>query len=100
MDFYELPNEQHADEPRKEQSVKQQKEFKMIGRVLRKPGLTLFSYNMVTGEMKRADIEHDIAILYGGEVKRSAKVKIEKDCIYGQALNMKNWQKKIRKSFG
>lgn len=100
MEIFDIPEELQHDKVRVEQSVKQQQEFKMIGRVLRKPGLTLFSYNTVTGEMKEAAIERDIAMVFGGEVKRSTKVKIEPHCIYGQALNMKNWEKKIRKEYG
>lgn len=99
MDFYELPNERHTDDVRIEQSVKEQKEYKLIGHSRRVPGHTLFSYNTVTGEMKPADVERRVFMLYAGEVGHQVRVNVEPNCIYGQALNLKNWEKKIRKLF-
>lgn len=99
MDFYELPNDRQADDVRIEQSVKEQQEYKLVGHRRRVPGHTLFSYNTLTGEMKPADVERRVFMLYAGEVGYQVRVNVEPNCIYGQALNMKNWEKKIRKLY-
>ena len=49
------------------------------------------------GEMKPAEIEKECAMTFDGNVSYKSKVKIEPHCIYGQALNLKNWEKKINK---
>lgn len=95
MEIYDLPQHLTQNDVRVEQTIKQQKEYKLLGKVLRKPGLTLFSYNTQTGEMKPAEMERTCAITFGGDVAYSTKVKVEQHCIYGQALNMKNWQKRV-----
>ena len=92
-----MPSIEQRDDVRVEHTIKQQQEYKLIGKARRKPGMTLFSYNTQTGEMKPADIEHECAMTFDGGVSHKAKVKIEPHCIYGQALNLKNWEKKVNK---
>lgn len=76
---------------------KQEKEFKLIGRMRKKAGHTLFSFNTKTLEVKRADLEDCIAIGKDGKTHCSCKTVIEKDCIYLQSLNEKNFRKKLKK---
>lgn len=97
MEIYDMPSIEQRDDVRVEHTIKQQQEYKLIGKARRKPGMTLFSYNTQTGEMKPADIEHECAMTFDGGVSHKAKVKIEPHCIYGQALNLKNWEKKVNK---
>ena len=99
MEIFDLPENLSKDDVRIEQSIKQQQEYKLIGKARRKPGMTLFSYNTQTGEMKPAEIEKECAMTFDGKVSYKSKVKIEPHCIYGQALNLKNWEKKINKNY-
>ena len=78
---------------------KLKQEFKLIGQAKFNPGLQLFSFNTETYELKKAMfLEQKTA--YFMDIKnnvRKKKVNVEKDCIYFQALNMKNAIKKIVK---
>lgn len=58
--------------------------MKHVGRQVKRPGLTLFMYNKVTGAIAPAPVA-------------DGKVIMEKDCIYLQALNAKNFKKKLRR---
>jgi len=53
-----LPETSQAkgDEVRQEQVVKKQKEYKMVGKMRKTPGHTLFEFNKKTKEIKPADI--------------------------------------------
>ena len=97
MEIYDIPSIEQRDDVRVEHTIKQQQEYKLIGKARRKPGMTLFSYNTQTGEMKPVEIEKECAMTFDGGVSHKAKVKIEPHCIYGQALNLKNWEKKVNK---
>lgn len=89
-----------------QQRKRQQTEFKLIGSMRHRTGLTLFSGNVKTGEVKPAEyvkeriLEWNDAIRYikNGSVKR--KVQIEKDCVYFEALNLENAKKKFEKGKG
>lgn len=84
------------DSERIEQKQKKQQEYKLIGKRRRIPGLNLFSYNTVTKELKLAPVEKNVALgLNGPDYKTN--IKIEKDCIYLQALNMDNARRKLMK---
>ena len=99
MEIYDLPSIEQRDDVRVEHTIKQQQEYKLIGKARRKPGMTLFSYNTQTGEMKPAEIERECAMTFDGNVSYKTKVKIDPHCIYWQALNLKNWEKKINKTY-
>lgn len=58
--------------------------LKHVGRQKKVPGHTLFAYNRVTGTCFPAPVVN------GG-------VLMEQDCIYRQALNMKNFKKRLRR---
>lgn len=55
---------------------------KLLGKTTRIPGLSLFSINVKTGEI--VDLGQN-----------QKKVIIDQDCIYRQALNKKNFIKKL-----
>lgn len=76
---------------------KQKKENKLINRMRPIHGLTLFSFNMQTSEIKKADIEMVVHYLYSGGVYYKRKVQVEKDCYYYQCLNRRNFVKHLKK---
>ena len=91
MDFFKQ-QQNYAQSVNQEQVQKQQQEFHLIGKTRRIAGLTLFSYNKETGEVKVAATEKSIKIDYKTKKPvENAKVVVEKNCIYGQALNKKNF---------
>lgn len=55
-----------------------------VGRQKRKPGHTLYMYNIGTGEIKKAPV-------------LDGAVVTEPDCVYRQALNEKNFIKKLKR---
>lgn len=77
---------------------KQQTEYKLIKKVKRNPGHILFSFNVKTGEIKRASIIHNVSIGLNGLPITRAETVIEPNCYYEQALNEKNFRKKLKKS--
>ena len=91
MDFFKQ-QQNDAQSVNKEQVQKQQQEFHLLGKTRRIAGLTLFSYNKETGDVKVAATEKSIEIDYKTKKPvEKAKVVVEKNCIYGQALNKKNF---------
>lgn len=97
MEIYKLPLD---DLPREqlEYLQKQKQEFRFVGKIKRVAGHTLFSFNIKTKEIKPARFENEVAIGLDGEVIRKAKCVIEADCIYDQALNKKNFIKRLRRA--
>lgn len=80
-----------------EYQQKQQHEYKLVNRVKKNPGHILFSFNRKTGEIKRATVEHKVSIGLDLKPVTTTKTVVESDCFYGQALNEKNFRKKIKK---
>ena len=81
---------------------KKQNEYKLIGQLVRVPGHTLYKFNTVARTASRAEMETSYdqqfdplnGTIIGG---RRSSVKVEKDCYYEQALNMKNFIKRLRR---
>lgn len=86
------------DSVRIEQQQLKKVEYHLIKQERRIRGLTLFSYNLVTGETKQAEIVYckDVDFITRLPV-HSPKVTIEPNCIYRQALNKKNFLRKLKK---
>lgn len=80
-----------------EYQQKQQHEYKLVNRVKKNPGHILFSFNRKNGEIKRASVKHEVSIGLDMKPVTTTKTVIEPDCFYGQALNEKNFRKKIKK---
>ena len=81
---------------------KKQNEYKLIGRLTKVPGHTLYKFNATTREVSKAKMRTEITRQYDPDtdtVIRHVKsdVKVEKDCYYEQALNMKNFIKRLRR---
>lgn len=82
---------------------KKQNEYKLIGRLTKVPGHTLYKFNATTREASKATVEMRSGYFYDTEkgpkmqIKHRFNVKVEKDCYYEQALNMKNFIKRLRR---
>ena len=81
---------------------KKQNEYKLIGRLTKVPGHTLYKFNATTREASKAEVRTEITRQYDPDtdtVIRHVKsdVKVEKDCYYEQALNTKNFIKRLRR---
>lgn len=95
-DFFESTRQDQVQKDEMEILDKQKHEFKLIGQQRKVPGHTMFSINMKTGEIKKAPINHtkDIDFMTRRPL-RSDHLVIEPDCIYRQALNKKNFIKRL-----
>ena len=76
---------------------RKQNEYKLIGQLVRVPGHTLYKFNTVTRTASRAEVEVSADSWLNPENDRKSRVKVEKDCYYEQALNMKNFIKRLRR---
>ena len=92
MEIFDTPQKEQCPEVRKEVEQQQQLEYKLIGKQRRRPGHTVFSLNVKTGEIKPAPMIWDVVITMSGKTEKR-RINIEPDCIYRQALNKKNFVK-------
>ena len=100
MDFFEQGKKDLAQETEMEILQKQKREQVIIGCSMKAPGHTMFSYNTVTKEIKVAPVKREAMIDYRTRTpKFKESIIVEKDCIYHQALNKKNFIK-ILKRYG
>lgn len=76
---------------------KQKAEYKLKYKVRCVPGHTLFSFNQKTKEIKRASITNEVSIGLNGKPIMKTKTVIEPDCYYEQALNEKNFRKRLKR---
>lgn len=75
---------------------KQLHEFKLIGRIRKIPGHSMFLINLKTGEIKMAPIEKSKCIDFiTRRPVQNDRITIEPDCLYRQALNKKNFIKRL-----
>jgi hypothetical protein len=76
---------------------KQKQEYKMF-RHIHTPGLTLYMYNPVSGELKKAfvEAESDTATMEG-KATHNRRVEYNPKFIYFEALNQKNADRKSKK---
>ncbi len=76
--------------------AEQRKEFGRIGAQRRLPGLTLYEYDLTTGEIREADVETEATLRLDGPVGRTGRVDAKELCLYVQALNIENARRKFR----
>jgi len=94
------PHKELTAKQRIEISVKKQQEseYKLKGRMRLKPGLTLWSFNWQTMELKKADIITCESIDFETKMPReNKKVNMDMKCYYFQALNQRTAVGKINK---
>ena len=75
----------------------QRQEYKLIGRMRKVPGHTLFSFNVKTGEIKPVKLVREASIGLDGNPVFKEKITVEKDCYYEQSLNLKNFIKRLKR---
>lgn len=97
MDFNKL-TPQCDDSVRTEVTQRKQREYHLVGSERKIDGHILFSYNTETGEVKQAQITlcHDIDFMTLRPL-HSPKVVVEPNCVYRQALNKKNFIKRLKR---
>lgn len=98
MDFFEIKSDKEFDQVRIEREQKKRQEFTFLGseRVVR--GHTMFSFNVVTKEIKVAALKHcDTFDLSKMDVAYNPKIIVEENCVYRQALNKKNLIKRLKR---
>ena len=78
-----------------------QQEYKFIGTVSKNKGHLIFEYNKETKRLKLASIQLNktVKIETEGTIAPMSKyqIMVGKNCLYFQALNLKNAMKKVRK---
>lgn len=100
MEFFEYGKKDMVQETEKEILQKQRHEQVFLGSLRKVPGHTMFSFNTETKEIKVAPIRREAILDYRTRTpKYKESIVIEKDCIYHQALNKKNFIK-ILKRYG
>lgn len=97
MDIVPISIKDNLSEKQIEYLQKQQSEYKLVSRIKKNPGHILFSFNRKTGEIKRASITHKVSIRLDMKPITSTKTVIEPDCYYEQALNEKNFRKRLKR---
>lgn len=97
MNVDKLLDYEKEDSARIEAVQKKQEEFKFVGSVRFHPGHALFSYNRKTGEIKEAEYEREVSVGMDGLPIYKRRVKIQADCYYDQALNQKNFIKRLKR---
>lgn len=98
MNFFEQGKKDVMQETEMEILQKQKHEQVFIGSTRRIPGLTMFSFNTETKEIKVAPIKRDVIYDYRTRTALyKQSIVIEKNCIYLQALNKKNFIKKLKR---
>lgn len=91
-----------SDKAQIEAVEQKQHEYKLIGQTLKVPGHTLFKFDTVTRIASRADVRTDTTHRYDPETgtvisTKKSSIVHEKNCYYEQALNMKNFIKRLRR---
>lgn len=76
---------------------KKKNEYKYIGSIKKNPGHILFSFNKQTKEIKPAQFKSVMAVGYDGNRRQHTLVSVESDCYYDQALNRKNFIKRLKR---
>lgn len=75
-----------------------QQEYKYIGSIKYRPSLTLWQFNIETEELKSVKVTVKEQLVWaskGNCTKKTRSVIYEDKCVYVQALNRKNAEKKI-----
>lgn len=73
-------------------------EYKKVGSINLKRGMTLYEFDFKTCELKPVEIDRkEMMIDINGNPVKNAKAKYNPNALYIQALNMKNAKKKVMK---
>lgn len=81
-----------------ERQAAEKVEYRLLRKERRIPGLTLFSYNTRTHEIKRAEIVVCRTVDFVTRLPlHQPRITVEPDCVYRQALNRRNFEKILRR---
>lgn len=97
MDIVPISIKDNLSKEQIEYLQKQQSEYRLVSRIKKNPGHILFSFNRKTGEIKKASINHKVSIGLDMKPITTTKTVIEPDCYYEQALNEKNFRKRLKR---
>ena len=97
MDIVPIITKDNLSKEQIEYLQKQKAEYKLKNKVRCVPGHTLFSFNQKTKEIKRAEIVKEVSVGLNMKPVTTAKTVIEPDCYYEQALNEKNFRKRLKR---
>lgn len=97
MDIVPISIKDNLSKEQIEYLQKQQSEYKLVSRIKKNPGHILFSFNRKTGEIKRVSITHKVSIGLDMKPITTTKTVIEPDCYYEQALNEKNFRRRLKR---
>lgn len=86
------------DEVRVESNQQKRNELTLLKKERKVPGHTMFSFNIKTGEIKKATLIYSDTVLFpSGRPLHQPKLIIEANCIYRQALNARNFIKRLNR---
>ncbi len=97
MDIVPIITKDNLSKEQIEYLQKQQSEYKLVSRIKKNPGHILFSFNRKTGEIKKVSITRKVSIGLDMKPITTTKTVIEPDCYYEQALNEKNFRKRLKR---
>lgn len=97
MNLDELPVKDNLSGEQIEYLQKKQHEYKHIGWMKKVPGHTLFSFNRNTKEIKPAAFEREVSVGMDRQPIYKTRCVIEPYCFYEQALNKKNFIKRLKR---
>lgn len=97
MNLDELPVKENLSGVQIEYLAKKQHEYKHVGSLRKVPGHTLFSFNILTKEIKPAKFENEVSIGLDRIPIYKTRCVIEPNCFYEQALNEKNFIKRLKR---
>ncbi len=73
-------------------------EYKKVGSIILKPGMTLYAFSFETGILKPVKINRkETMIGFDGNPIKNARAEYDPNALYIQALNMKNAERKVMK---
>lgn len=75
----------------------QERHSKYIDSMKVVPGHTMFSFNRDTKEIKKADYVDEVSVGLNGKPVTKKKLTVEANCFYEQALNRKNFIRRLKK---
>lgn len=97
MNIDELPVKDNLSGEQIEYLAKKQHEYKHVGKLRKVPGHTLFSFNILTKEIKPAKFENEVSIGLDRIPIYKTRCVVEPNCFYEQALNEKNFIKRLKR---
>lgn len=77
--------------------AEQEKHYKKIGSMKVVPGHIMFCYNTVTNQISRAKYMTECSMDFRGNPVYKKKLVVDPNCFYEQALNKKNFIKRLKR---